>query len=255
MEEKVYKKNYISNFIIRFDLDTKLDEGNYDKILELLTSDYPINEKIDVQNRSIIIDKESENPQPILSDPEIEIRNILYNTERNERITISSNSILYETLKYISFSKIKPTLEKIIISLKENYGIKCFNRIGLRYVNLIKKPLKEKKDIFNWEGYINSKLLFANDFIDIGDILQQIHTIEFKLDSGKDLQCRLQFGIPNRNMPADLMEKIYLIDIDGFTNSMVDQDDVIEVLDTIHEKNIEVFEKCIEDELRREMDE
>ena len=255
MEEKVYKKNFISNFIIRLDLDTILDEGNYDKILELLTTDYPINEKVDIQNRNIVFDENSENPQPVLSDPEIKIRNILYNTDRNERITINSDSILYETLKYSSFSKIKPILEKIVLSLKDNYGIKNFNRIGLRYVNLIKKPIKSKKDIFNWNGYINSKLLFATDFIDTEDILQQIYTLEFKLDSERDLQCRLQFGIPNRNMPADLMEKIYLIDIDGFTNSMVEQEDALDILNTIHEKNIEVFEKCIDDELRREMDE
>lgn len=253
MEEKVYKRNFISNFIIRFDLETKLDEGNYDKILELLNEDYPINEKLDIQNRNIIIDKDSDNP--ILSEPNIKIKNILYNSDKNERITISSDSILYETLNYISFSKIKPTIEKIILSLKENYGIKDFSRIGLRYVNLIKKPIKNKKDIFNWNNFINSKLLFSNDFIDTETILQQINTIEFKLDVENDLQCRLQFGIPNRNMPADLMEKIYLIDIDGFTNSMVEQDDAIKILDIIHEKDIEIFEKCIEDELRREMNE
>ena len=252
---KIYKKNYISNFLIRLDLDTKLDEGNYDKILKLLTSDYPINEKIDIQNRNIIINKDSDTPEPVLSEPEIKVRNILYNSERNERITINSDSILYETLKYTSYSKVKPILEKIILSLKDDYGIKNFNRIGLRYVNLIKKPAKEKKDIFDWAGYINSNLLFSNDFIKNENILQQLQTIEFKLDTDNDLLCRLQYGIPNRNMPADLMEKIFLIDIDGFTNSMVEQEDVIKILDTIHEKNIAIFENCIDDELRREMDE
>ena len=252
---KVYKRNYISNFLIRLDLDTKLDEGNYDKILKLLTNDYPINEKVDIQNRNIIINKDSDTPELVLSEPEIKVRNILYNSERNERITINSDSVLYETLKYTSYSKVKPILEKIMLSLKDDYGIKNFNRIGLRYVNLIKKPAKEKKDIFDWAGYINSNLLFSNDFIKNENILQQLQTIEFKLDTDNDLLCRLQYGIPNRNMPADLMEKIYLIDIDGFTNSMVEQEDVIKILDTIHEKNIAIFENCIDDELRREMDE
>lgn len=255
MEDKVYKKNYISNFIIRFDLENKLDEGNYEGILKLLNNDYPINEKVDIQNRSIIIKNNSGVNEPVLSEPEIKVRNILYNSERNERITINSDSILYETLNYISFSKVKPILEKIITSLKEDYGIKEFKRIGLRYVNLIKKPAKEKKDIFEWGGYINSSLLFSNDFISKENILQEIQTIEFKLEPENDLLCRLQFGIPNRNMPADLSEKMFLIDIDGFTNSMVEQEDALDILDTIHEKNIEIFEKCIDDKLRREMDE
>ena len=128
---KVYKRNYISNFLIRVDVDTKLDEGNYDKILKLLTNDYPINEKVDIQNRNIIINKDSDTPELVLSEPEIKVRNILYNSERNERITINSDSVLYETLKYTSFSKVKPILEKIISSLKDDYGIKNFNRIGL----------------------------------------------------------------------------------------------------------------------------
>ena len=56
-------------------------------------------------------------------------------------------------------------------------------------------------------------------------------------------------------MPARLVEKIYLIDIDIYTNALVEQEDVIEKLDIIHEKSIEVFERCIDDELRRDMNE
>ena len=54
-------------------------------------------------------------------------------------------------------------------------------------------------------------------------------------------------------MPADLMEKIFLIDIDGFTNSMVEQEDIEKILETIHEKSISIFENCIDDKLRNEM--
>lgn len=250
---RVYKRNYISNFLIRLDLGTNLEEGKYDDILKLLTNDFPIMEKLDIQNRNILINKDSDIPEPILSDPETKIRNVLYNADRNERITISSDTIIYETLKYTSFSKIKPVLEKIILSLKDDYNIKAFNRIGLRYVNLIKLPVKEKRDIFEWAGYINTNLLFSNNFIKYEDILQQLQTVEFKLDNENDLLCRLQYGIPNRNMPADLMEKIFLIDIDGFTNSMVEQEDVEKILETIHEKSISIFENCIDDKLRNEM--
>lgn|GEM_PF-4628523 len=85
-------------------------------------------------------------------------------------------------------------------------------------------------------------------------MLQEIKSIDFKLDSDDNLLCRLQTGIPNRNMPADLMEKIYLIDIDCYTNSLVEQEDAISILTEIHYKNIEVFEKCIDDKLRGDMD-
>jgi len=253
--EKVYKKNFISNFIVRLDLENKLDEGDYDSILNLLNSDYPINEKIDIKNRNIILKNESKSVEPILSEPELKVRQVLYNTDRTERIIINSDSIVFETLKYVSFNKIKPILEKVITSLKEDYGIKNYNRIGLRFVNQIKQPIKDKKEIFEWDGYINNNLLLKNCFIDNEKILQEIQTIEFKIDDEKNLLCRLRYGIPNRNMPADLMEKIFLIDIDGFTNSMIEQDDVIEVLDIIHDKNIEIFENIIDNKLRREMDE
>ena len=52
---RVYKRNYISNFLIRLDLGTNLEEGKYDDILKLLTNDFPIMEKLDIQNRNILI--------------------------------------------------------------------------------------------------------------------------------------------------------------------------------------------------------
>ena len=253
---KKYKNNYISNFLIRLDLETKLSEGEYDKLLSLLTKDFPINEKRDIQNRNIVINTDDKNnPEPMLSEPELKVQNILYNTERTERVTINSDSVLYESLKYTSFTIIKPILEKIIDCLNKEYGIKNFNRIGLRYVNLIKLPIKDRNQIFDWNGYINKKILFDTSFIDNKNLLQEIKSIDFKLDSDNNLLCRLQTGIPNRNMPADLMEKIYLIDIDGYTNSLVEQEDAINILTEIHDKNIEVFEKCIDDKLRGDMDE
>ena len=69
---KEYKKNYISNFIIRLDLENKLNEGEYDKLISLLTKDFPINEKRDIQNRNIIIKAhDKNNPEAMLSDPEL----------------------------------------------------------------------------------------------------------------------------------------------------------------------------------------
>lgn len=253
---KEYKRNYISNFLIRLDLETNLEEGNYEKLISILNENFPLKEKHDIENRKITIDtKDKNNPKPILSSPEIKIQNILYNTSKNERITINSDSIIYESLNYKSYSIVKPILEKIINSLNKDYGIKNFNRIGLRYVNMIKFPVKSRDEIFNWNGYINEKIIFNNGFVDNKNLLQEVKTIDFKLDEENELLCRLQTGIPNRNMPANLMEKIYLIDIDGYTNSMVEQESAIQILDTIHDKNIEIFEKCIGDNLRRDMDE
>ena len=45
---RVYKRNYISNFLIRLDLGTNLEEGKYDDILKLLTNDFTIKEKLDI---------------------------------------------------------------------------------------------------------------------------------------------------------------------------------------------------------------
>ena len=253
---KEYKKNYISNFLIRLDLESKLDDGDYDKLFSLLSSDYPINEKRNIQNRNIIFNTiDGESVAPVFSDPEFKVQYILYNTKKTSRITINSDSVLYESLYYTSYSNVKPILEKIINCLNREYGIKNFNRIGLRYVNLIKMPLKDKKQIFDWDGYINNSILFDNSFIDENNLLQEIRTIDFKLDPDNNILCRLQTGIPNRNMPADLMEKIYLIDIDGFTNTMIEHVDAMDILNIIHDKNIEIFEKCIGDALRGDMDE
>ena len=78
---KEYKKNYISNFIIKLDLEDKLDEGDYEKLILLLSQEFPINEKRDIQNRNIVISaNDKDNPEATISDPELKVQNILYNS-------------------------------------------------------------------------------------------------------------------------------------------------------------------------------
>ena len=54
MKLEKYKKNYISNFIISLDLENNLDESDYENILEMLSKNYPIKEKVDSLNNKNI---------------------------------------------------------------------------------------------------------------------------------------------------------------------------------------------------------
>ena len=61
--------------------------------------------------------------------------------------------------------------------------------------------------------------------------------------------------MPNQNFPASLMEKNFLIDIDGYSKVLMEKNEIIEMFDDIHNEEDEIFETCIKDELRRIMNE
>lgn len=253
--KKEYKKNFISNFIIRFDFD-KYSEIDVDEIASLFEKKYPINEKKNIQDHQIIIDQnESLNAKPRIEPTNLIHEITLLNGEQTERINISNLFFSYETVSYITFEKIKEKIFPILEYLDNNYQIKKYQRFGIRYINLITLPCRNKNELYNWSNYINDELLKAKNVFAENELLQTIQINNIKSKSNEDILYTIQTGIPNRNFPASLMEKTFLIDIDGCSKILMDKSDIVELFDVVHQEEKEIFEICIKDELRGVMNE
>ena len=85
--------------------------------------------------------------------------------------------------------------------------------------------------------------------------MQLIHIHNIKSSFNDDIIYTVQSGMPNQNFPASLMEKNFLIDIDGYSKVLMEKNEIIEMFDDIHNEEDEIFETCIKDELRRIMNE
>ena len=246
---KKYNKNFITNFIIRFDYN-EIQETMLEKLKKMFEEKYGfiINETQNVQKGKVNIDFKSKDSTV---EVEKEVKQyVLLPKDKESKITFSEDVFIYETIKYTSYDDIKNLIQEFIVEINNDTNIDMFNRIGMRYVNNIELPFEDKKEIFEWKDYINNKLICNMDFIDYNDILQLINVQEFKSKKTKNIIFRLQTGIPNPYKPAEIVKKNFIIDIDGYTMNIENITNATSKLQAIHDELGEIFEKCMENSLR-----
>lgn len=242
---KSYKKDYITNFIIRFDYND-INESILEELQTIFEKQYKfvINETRMVETGKIKVDfknKESE-----IESAGMKKEFLLFNIERTERLKFSKDTFIYETIKYTSYDEIKDKVREFVDIVNKNGNEEVFNRIGMRYINNIELPFTKKEEIFDWTDYIDEKIWNNNQFLDIKNILQKITVQEFKSkNEDSNVIFRLQTGIPNPNKPAEIINKRFLIDIDGYTMNIEKMNKALNKLQDIHDELSEIFDKCI----------
>lgn len=242
-----YKKDFITNFIIRFDYND-IEETIFEDLQKIFEEKYKfvINETRMVETGKITVDfknKESE-----IESNGMKKEFCLFNIERTERLKFSKDTFIYETIKYTSYEDIKDKVKEFIDIVSKNGKEELFNRIGMRYINNIELPYSKKEEIFNWENYINESIWNNSQFSNT--ILQKITVQEFKSEKeDSNIIFRLQTGIPNPNKPAEIIKKNFLIDIDGFTMNVEKMANALDKLQEIHDELSNIFDKCIEENL------
>lgn len=253
--EKEYKRNFITNFIVRFDFDTYRESFDMDKISALFKNNYPLVTKNDIQDHQIVVNQNLGGATPRIEPTKTIHEVIMASPEQNTRIIVSNLAFVYESEKYTKFSRIKNEVVSVLSILEKEMQVRSYARFGIRYINLIKLPCKSKEDLLKWDGYINPELLQGRSIFGDGDLLQTIQVNNVASSRNDGIIYTIQTGIPNRNFPATLMEKNFLIDIDGFSKSLMEKDDIIDVFDDIHHEQKTIFENCIGDGLRSYMNE
>ena len=76
--------------------------------------------------------------------------------------------------------------------------------------------------------------------------------IESNIDN--NIYYTLQYGIYNSRKPGKLLDKEYIIDIDGRTKTVEELDEIKTKIDSIHSEIEEIFEIIIEEKLRENME-
>lgn len=244
--EKSYKKNFITNFIIRFDYKP-ISDSVLEELQQTFEKQYKfvINETKMVETGKIKVDfkmKESE-----YESDGIKKEYQLFNIERTERLKFSKDMFVYETIDYTSYDQIKNKIKEFIDIASKNENEENFNRIGMRYINNIELPFSKREEILDWKDYINKKIWNNDQFVEIKTVIQNITVQEFKSKNEDDnVYFRLQTGLPNPNKPAEIICKKFLIDIDGYTMNVEKMSNALNKLQCIHDELTEIFDNCIE---------
>lgn len=172
-----------------------------------------------------------------------------YGKEREKHLLVTQSFMFIEFLRYDSFENFSRHFLSITDALFSAFKHLQVKRLGLRYINNIKVS---GTNLFSWHAYLNRNLLSIFKIPpDNTKITRALHNLE--LNYG-DYTLKYQYGMHNPDYPASIRQKIFVLDYDAYTNSLLANDEIHTLLKVFHDEIEQMFENSITDRLRGIMD-
>lgn len=239
----VYKTNFLSKVVYRIDFD-QIKLGKIGEYSEKVKKDFPLFEEKKGLEGTVNFDFKTNEVKQASSQI---ITWIFYNKERTKRIVINPNFL---SLEYDKYTDSKELLNDInyISSFITDFGISAINRMGLRYVNEVKV---KDKNLLDWKKYFDNDLISPLNFIisKKKKLARVMNQIIIKEDFGN---ISLNYGIWNSNFPNEVIEKMFVVDIDAYSKFPLSTESLglTDLVKEYNKKIEELFESIIKDDLR-----
>jgi len=244
MNNKTYKKNFLTEVIFRIDFD-QVKLGQLKKFAEKIKSRFPISEEKRGEEGFVNLNlatkdfNHSANPLTFWE---------FHNKTRTKTIKIHPTSLSIEYTKYKNSPELLKDIEFVPTFVKD-FKVKTINRLGLRYVNQIKLL---NKDFLDWNTYINDSLLGSLDFAKEQEksISRSMGQMVFKKE---DTNINFGYGLWNSNFPNEINEKIFILDFDEYSKFPLDTNEMnlTEEIKSYNKSIEELFESVIKEDLRK----
>jgi uncharacterized protein (TIGR04255 family) len=240
-----YPRNFIKRVIFRIDYNSILSLNESLKS-EFQESIRPLFPKFQSQPGQQVVTEFKDGSATSNSIPFNQY--IFENTDSSQKLTLSSQFLIMEILKFEGFESLKEVIEKITTSFNSIYRPINLTRLGLRYINEI--PLATGSP-YDWDGYINQDLvrILSSDLIikeETARVMSQI------IYNKEDYKITFSFGLSNSEYPNRISRREFILDYDCSTNEA----DFTNLIDTISNYNgnmVVLFENSIEDKLRERL--
>jgi uncharacterized protein (TIGR04255 family) len=247
MENKRYKRNFLSNVVFKLDFPTLSDYGpeKTGEFQKLVKRDFQILE----EQKVIKVEHKFKETKEIEAKTTEIPKWVFFNKTKTRIISFEFDNIIVEFKEYTHFEDFLKIINLVTKSLFELFPSIVSTRLGVRYINRINL---EEKDPFEWNNLLNKSLSDSMNFIsNKEDLSRHITLIEL---TKEDYRLRFQYGIANSLYPSSIIRKEFVLDYDCFTFESLEKQE--EILDTVKEFNeviSNMFEKSIEDGLRKVM--
>ena len=171
----------------------------------------------------------------------------IFTKKNTKKVELSYNkiSLSYENNNYKSFEEFNNDI-KIIINTLKSYAIIKVEYVKLRYIN----QLKENNHT-NWEDYLDKTLHnITPSFTDNNNLQRNMHILEFKEN---DFNIHFQFGQFNNKYPSTLTKKEFILDYTCKYEEDINLNNVESIVEDMHNIISNLFERSINDKLRKLM--
>ncbi len=238
-----YKKNFLTEVIVRIDFANPIDnisEKLPKNLTKSLLSIFPITEPKKKLRQQFLF-----SPKSISTEQKEFTEWQFIGKEREKTLTISPNALFISFTTYKSYTKLRDEFMSSAKAFFDAFPETVASRLGLRYINTISLP---NGDPLNWKGIFNENMLSIFDLYENKKVINRaLHVLEFNFDSHN---LRYQYGMHNPDYPAVIKKKTFILDFDAYQNGLLTYEDVSASLDVFHGRIQELFELSIQDKLR-----
>jgi len=166
------------------------------------------------------------------------------------RVTLSKESLALECVGvYVTWEDFMRRFAVAIDALRREYSPAFFNRVGLRYVDIIRRSRLNLTNT-QWRDLLNPQIAAELSSSISEDVQEAAHIVVVKLNEHGD-RVRMNHGTVRTQDPD---EESYRIDNDFYSEQRTESDNVANRLDELHRESGNCFRWCIGPALHNAME-
>ena len=180
--------------------------------------------------------------------PDMQLAEHHFLTEsRARQISLTQNFIAVSERQYTRWEKFREEIKAAEQVLRESYVPAFYNRVGLRYIDVLDK---RKLGLANtpWSELFNSSLIGMLGDGRIAEDVQEVQVVSLlRIPDVENGKVRLRHGLTKSESNG---EQVYVIDADFYTDRRSESDEVFSALDKFNRWGGDLFRWATSDRLR-----
>ena len=250
---EIYSENPLDQVIcqLRYPDVLTISSSSPANFQEAIRSNYPLYQ---VQNPSIVAPPTGAPKEiadlirtlPFPHEPQLAEHHFLAENQ-NRQISLTQNFIALSDSQYTKWENFRQEVKLAEQVLRDNYAPSFYNRVGLRYIDVLSRGKLGLSDTA-WSELLNASFLGMLGDRNIADDVQELQVVTLltipDVENGK---VRLRHGLKNSEADG---EKVYVIDADFYSDQRSDSDAAFNSLDKFNKWGGDLFRWAISDKLR-----
>jgi len=248
----MYKRNFITEVILRVDFETPLTKLTSDQLKQLKSLDIlQQSEFKEDEVKELELKFEPEEQSFRLSTVGRRGRYVL--NDGVSTFILDNQAFLLTADKYERFDPFFDTFRRGYRPLQDVLAVEKFKRIGLRFINRIE--VANLAGITAWRQYVNPDLIPEYASIALPDFNLRRNMNDIFLSDGEYL-VRYRIGIWNKDFPSKITNNEFIVDIDCYIDNVVlESADILNRPPLMSQITFDTFNFIVTDELIKLLEE
>lgn len=204
------------------------------------------------QENEITVNITGEDVNPMFKHRSVRKLHQFISEEGKWKITLAKNQLAISTLKYEQWEDMMRRFEQPLKVFSEVYDQSYFERVGLRYVDAIKRSELGLEGV-EWKELIKPHLLGCLNFS--REEVEKVNLNTLRAEIVMDgISVRISSGLGVINTDNKEPDNAFILDCEYYQAGKLNMDEIGEVAEGLHQKSTDFFRKSITRKLHEAME-